>query len=93
MEIQQENNADEGIFFIEQDGKRVAELVYAWRDKNTMIIEHTGVDDVLKGKGAGKELVKKAVEFAREKGIKIIPICSFARSIFAKMKEYEDVLA
>jgi uncharacterized protein len=93
MEIQQEDNGLEGMFFVEQDDEQVAELVYSWRNKKTIVIEHTGVQDVLKGKGAGKELVKKAVEFAREKGIKIIPVCSFARSIFAKTKEYEDVLA
>jgi uncharacterized protein len=92
MEIQQKDNANTGMFFIEQEGKKVAELVYSWRDKDTMIIEHTGVEDVLKGQGAGKELVTRAVEFAREKGIKIVPMCSFARSIFAKTKEFEDVL-
>jgi uncharacterized protein len=92
MEIQQKDNGTTGMFFIEQEGKKVAELVYSWRDKDTIIIEHTGVEDVLKGKGAGKELVTRAVEFAREKGIKIVPVCSFARSIFAKTKEFEDVL-
>jgi uncharacterized protein len=92
MEIQQKDSGIAGIFFIEQEGEKVAELIYSWRDKDTIIIEHTGVEDVLKGKGAGKELVTRAVEFAREKGIKIVPMCSFARSIFAKTKEFEDVL-
>jgi uncharacterized protein len=92
MEIQQKNNAKTGMFFIEQEGEKVAELVYSWKGNDKLIIEHTGVDDILKGKGAGKELVAKTVEFAREKGIKIVPVCSFAKSVFAKTKEYEDVL-
>ena len=92
MEIQQKDDGKTGMFFIEQDGKNVAELVYSWRGKDRIVIEHTGVEDVLKGKGAGKDLVAKSVEFAREKGIKIIPICSFAKSIFEKTEEYEDVL-
>jgi uncharacterized protein len=92
MEIQQKDSGIAGIFFIEQEGEKVAELIYSWRDKGTIIIEHTGVEDILKGKGAGKELVTRAVEFAREKGIKIVPMCSFAKSIFAKTKEFEDVL-
>jgi uncharacterized protein len=46
----------------------------------------------LKGKGAGKELVSKSVEFAREKGIKIVPVCSFAKGVFDKTKEFQDVL-
>ncbi len=92
MEIQQKDNDITGMFFIEQEGKKVGELVYSWRNKDTIIIEHTGVEDVLKGQGAGKQLVARSVEFAREKGIKIVPVCSFAKSIFAKTKEFEDVL-
>ena len=30
-----------------------------------VIIDHTDVDDRLRGKGAGKQLVKSAVEWAR----------------------------
>ena len=92
MEIQQENDDKNGLFFIEQEGKKVAKMIYTWAGDDRIIIEHTEVDDALKGKGAGKELVAKSVEFAREKGIKIIPVCSFAKSIFDKVTEYQDVL-
>jgi uncharacterized protein len=92
MKIQQKDDGITGMFFIDQDGENVAEMVYSWKGKDRIVIEHTGVDDVLKGKGAGKELVAKSVDFAREKGIRIIPICSFAKSVFDKTKEYEDVL-
>jgi predicted GNAT family acetyltransferase len=50
------------------------------------------VDDVLRGKSAGKQLVAKAVEFARARGIKIVPLCPFAKSVFDKVPEYRDVL-
>jgi uncharacterized protein len=66
--------------------------VYSWHGKDRIIVEHTEVDNVLKGKGAGKELVVKSVEFAREKSIKIIPVCSFAKRIFDKTIEFQDVL-
>jgi uncharacterized protein len=92
MEIQQEDDGKTGMFFINQEDEKVAELVYSWRAKDRIIIEHTGVDDVLKGKGAGKELVEKAVEFAREKNIKIVPSCPFAKSVIDKNKAFQDVL-
>jgi predicted GNAT family acetyltransferase len=92
MEIQQKDNAKTGMFFIEQEGKKVAKMIYTWAGDDRIIIEHTEVDDILKGQGAGKALVAKSVEFAREKGIKIVPICSFAKSVFNKTKEYQDVL-
>ena len=92
VEIQHKDNNKTGMFFIEKEGKKVAELIYIWSGNDRIIIEHTQVDDILKGKGLGKELVTKTVEFAREKGIKIVPICSFAKSIFDRTKAYEDVL-
>jgi uncharacterized protein len=86
MKILQKDNGKTGMFFIEQKGEKVAKLVYSWKGKDTIIIEHTEVDDVLKGKGAGKELVTKTMEFAQEKGIELVPVCPFAKSIIDKMK-------
>ena len=50
------------------------------------------VMESLKGKKVGHELVETAVNYARNQGIKIIPLCPFARSLFSKRKEWEDVL-
>lgn len=80
------------MFYIEQEGKTVAEMTYSWAGADKIIIDHTEVNESLKGKGAGKELVGRAVEFAREKGLKIIPLCPFARNVFNKTPEYSDVL-
>ena len=37
-------------------------------------------------------MVAKVVEFAREKSIKIMPLCPFAKSVFDKVTEFQDVL-
>jgi uncharacterized protein len=58
-----------------------------------VIIDHTDVDDRLRGKGAGKQLVKSAVEWARADKVQLMPLCPFARSVFEKTPEYSDVLA
>jgi predicted GNAT family acetyltransferase len=57
-----------------------------------MIIEHTEVSEELKGQNIGFQLVKTAVEFARANGIKIIPLCPFANSVFKRKPEFADVL-
>ena len=38
-------------------------------------------------------LVKRAVEDARRDGIKIIPLCPFAKAQIEKHPEWQDVLA
>ena len=93
MEIKQKDDGSKGSFYIEVDGKKAGETTYVWAGPDKIIIDHTEVSDVLKGKNAGKQLVNKAVEFAREKNIKILPLCPFAAALFRKTPDYKDVLA
>ena len=58
-----------------------------------VIIDHTDVDDRLRGTGAGRKLVAAAVEWARKENAHLMPLCPFARSVFDKTPEYSDVLA
>ena len=92
MEIQNKKVGNKGIFYVEKDKKMLAEMVYTMPSPDKMIIEHTEVSEELKGQGAGAQLVKEAVEYARSNNIKIIPLCPFANSVFKKKPEYADVL-
>jgi predicted GNAT family acetyltransferase len=92
MEILQKDDGQKGKFYIEREGSTVAEMTYVWAGADRIIIDHTEVGEALKGQGAGKQMVSRAVNFARKKGIKIIPLCPFARSVFDKVREYHDVL-
>ena len=93
MEIKQHDDGNKGSFFLEVDGKKAGETTYVWAGPDKIIIDHTEVGEVLKGKNAGKQLVTKAVEFARQKNIKIIPLCPFAAALFKKTPDFGDVLA
>lgn len=92
MDIKFEEGESKGAFYIEEGGKRVAEMTFSKAGGNIFIIDHTQVDDVLRGKNAGKQLVEAAVKHAREHQYKIIPLCPFAKSVFDKVKDYQDVL-
>ena len=90
MEIEQSQT--KGATFMEQGGKRIAEMTYSKAGSNLIIIDHTEVDESLKGKGIGKKLLLAIVEKARYENIKIIPLCPFAKSIFNKDESLSDVL-
>lgn len=92
MEIKQMNDSEKGMFFVEQNGKVIAEMTYVWAGSGKIIIEHTLVDDSLKGQGCGKQMLDKAVEFARQSSVKIVPLCPFVKSEIHKTPEYSDVL-
>lgn len=92
MEVTQFDDGTKGRFYIEVDGVELATMTYVWAGNDRIIIDHTEVDEKLKGQSAGKKMVYKAVEFARSKNIKIVPLCPFARSVFNKQEEIRDVL-
>ncbi|MBK9734721.1 MAG: N-acetyltransferase [Saprospiraceae bacterium] len=92
MEIQQNDDTIKGMFYVEKEGLIMAEMTYVWVGKGKIIIDHTEVGESLKGMGAGKQMVSKAVDFARENKIKILPLCPFAKSVFDKVPEFKDVL-
>jgi uncharacterized protein len=92
MEMKQKNDEKKGAFYIEENNKLLAEMTYVWAGTDRIIIDHTEVSDELSGKGIGKQLLAKSVEFARKNNLKIIPLCPFAKAIFDKVEEFKDVL-
>ena len=89
--ISHERSGHRGAFVMERDCKRLAEMGYTMAGDKA-IIDHTTVDDALRGTGAGKKLVEAAVQWARAENVKILPLCPFAKSVFDKTPAYADVL-
>jgi uncharacterized protein len=92
MKIEQSDSEKKGTFKAMDDTVVAGELVYTWAGKDKFIIEHTEVDDAYAGRGIGKQLVMKAVEFARTQKVKILPLCPYAKALFDKLPEIHDVL-
>jgi predicted GNAT family acetyltransferase len=90
--IDHEQTGHRGAFFVEEDGKRLAQLTYTV-EGTKVILDHTEVDDVLRGTGTGRKLVAAAVDWAREEDVRLLPVCPFARSVFDKTPDFADVLA
>jgi predicted GNAT family acetyltransferase len=92
MQVQHQLQSNNGKFFIEEDGKEVAYMTYSSAGETKIIIDHTVVHPGNEGKGLGKKLVNAAVEYARAKHIKILPLCPFAKAVFDKTPAFSDVL-
>ena len=91
-QVQLKLNDKNGAFYIDVNGKHEAMMTFVFAGNDKIIIDHTEVNPGNEGKSYGKKMVNKAVEFARENGIKIIPLCPFAKSVFDKTPDFRDVL-
>ena len=80
-----------GAFTIEREAKTLATMTYSVAGADLVIIDHTDVDESLRGTGAGQALVETAVQWARANGKGIMPLCPFARSVFDRTPEFGDV--
>ena len=90
VEIQHQDDGVVGRFFVEADGELLAEMTYKWHD-SYININHTEVDDRLRGQSIGARLVAAAVQWARDRQIKIAATCPFAKAVLQKKEEYSDV--
>jgi predicted GNAT family acetyltransferase len=53
---------------------------------------HTIVPEELEGQGIGSRLVSFALDDARNRDLKVVPMCSFVRGYIERHPEYQDLL-
>ena len=80
------------VYFIKfEDGSK------AWlavkEENGRMYLLETFTPEQHRGKGYGRLLVSKAVNDAREKGLEIVPVCSYSVYYFIRFKDEREVLA
>lgn len=88
----------EDEFTITVNGRNAARMQYIQSADyglaaGVLIITHTVVFEGYKGKGYGRQLLYALVDYAREHKKKVEPQCPFARAVFDKTPEIQDVLA
>jgi predicted GNAT family acetyltransferase len=91
MEITRQDTASGGRYRTELDGHG-AEMTFSRASPKLIIIDHTEVPDVLRGRGVGQALALHAVEDARAGGWKIVPLCPFFKAQAARHEEWRDVV-
>lgn len=90
--IDQEDDGKKGRFVLYFHDQTAGDMTYTWAGKNKFIIDHTEVNPEYGGQGFGRILVERAVAFARQNHVKIIPLCPYATNVFRKHSELQDVL-
>ena len=73
--------------------KKVTALVsFPAVNEDTVNIDHTYVDNSLRGQGVAGKLMEAAAKYLSERGKKAVLGCTYAQSWFAKHPEYEAMV-
>jgi len=83
LAIEHHEEGDRAGWFITEKGARVAEMTYA-REGNVLVMNHTWVDDSLRGHGVARELLDEAVRYARANGLRMRAQCPYVAGQFEK---------
>ncbi|MDL2310793.1 N-acetyltransferase [Peptostreptococcaceae bacterium OttesenSCG-928-C18] len=66
----------------------VGEITFKKPSYKFIIMDKTFVNENYRGKGIAQEMLARGVEYAKEKELKIIPLCPFVRKEFDENPEY-----
>lgn len=91
MEIKHSDDGAKGYFSAKEGDVKAGLMTYVSAGEDKFIIDHTEGNPEFKG--IGRKLLDAAVAYARENNKKIIPLCPFAKKMFDKTPEIQDVLA
>lgn len=70
-----------------------AYAAYDLEDPERIVFTHTIVPEELSGRGIANSLVKHGLDDARNRGLTVVPQCSFVAAFIKRHPEYEDLLA
>ena len=88
MEFQHER---ERIFALDEQGKLVAEVTFPVSE-GVADIDHTFVDQSLRGQGVAGQLLEAAVRQIRMEGLRAKAPCSYAAKWFKEHPDQSDLL-
>lgn len=86
------HNEAETQFETSVDGQ-TAFASYDLEEPNRIVFTHTIVPDELSGRGVASQLVKHALDHAREKKLTVVPQCAFVAAYLKRHPEYSDLTA
>ena len=84
------NNEAENRFELHIGG-RMAFLAYR-RTPHEIALTHAETPRELEGQRLGTKVVRAALEFARERNLKVVPVCPFVAWYFGQHRGYADLV-
>lgn len=89
MEFKQGSNR---IYLENQEGTLIAEVTFPPVSRDLVNINHTFVDDSLRGQGIAGKLMEETANKLQQEGKKALLTCSYAVKWFEKNEQYKELI-
>ena len=70
--------------------EKLSKLDYIQDGKN-FVITHVGVSPELRGQGIAGKIVQVGLEYAKERSLRVVPMCSYAAAYIRRHPEYAEL--
>ena len=91
MEVEVQHNEAANRFEAEVNGQlAVAEYIRAGEQ---IVFTHTEVPEELEGQGVASQLIRTALDHAREQNLEVVPNCQFVAAYIRRHPEYQSLVA
>ncbi|HRQ21849.1 MAG TPA: GNAT family N-acetyltransferase [Anaerolineales bacterium] len=88
-ELEIKNNPAENRFETWIEGE-LSKLDYI-EDSDTIVMTHVGVHPQHRGGGVAGRITQSALEYAKEKSLRVIPMCSYVASYIRRNPQYVEL--
>ena len=75
------------------DGDDLAGVATYHPRGDAVVLDHTVIERARRNQGLGAVLVRGALDDVRERGLRVVPTCSFVAAFIHTHPEYADLLA
>ncbi|MBO5704950.1 MAG: N-acetyltransferase [Alphaproteobacteria bacterium] len=72
-------------------GKKIGEITYVRVGIDKLIIDYTAVEPEYRNQHIGLTLVRNVADMARNQHRHVITLCPFARAMFNRFPEFDDI--
>jgi predicted GNAT family acetyltransferase len=79
--------------FTAQVGGKTAYITYRELAPRLLELDHTFVPREFRGSGIASQLTVRALDYARERGCRVVPSCPFVSAYIERHPEYRDLRA
>jgi uncharacterized protein len=86
------NDAEARRYRLLLDGAEVGFIEYDPIGDSSILIKHTEIAREHEGKGLGSQLVRRALDDIRNRGLTVFPICPYALNFIRNHREYRDLV-